>query len=384
MTGRRSLLLLGALGVGAAMTAGYWHASRPRPASGKPDPLPPKAFDPGRTVTLGFIYVGDSADNGYNQSHAMAARALAELPWTRVVEAANVPEDAGVIQVMQRMIEEDGAEFLFPTSYGYFDPHLLAFAPRFPKVHFLHTGGLALPGHPPNISSSYGYIDEAMYLCGIVAAHATAGADLGFIGAIPIPVVLRNINAFTLGARQVHPDTRVHVRFTGGWTLPETELRLTAELEQLGVRAIACHVDSPVHIMRRCESAGVRAIGYHVDQSANAPQQFLTGAEWNWRGMYEQYLQRHLKGESWPTMFRGGLQDETVALSPLAANVPDAARRDVEARLRQARENQLRIYTGPILSNQGEVMIPQGSQRRQDDPWLETMDWFVEGVVTAS
>ncbi len=381
MTKRRSLLVLGALGVGAAMTAGYWKITRPSTEPAPKAPPAPQPFDPGRTVTLGFIYVGDPADGGYNQSHAMAARALGELPWTRVVEAANVAEDAGVTAVMQRMIEKDGAEFVFPTSYGYFDPHLLAFAPRYPKVRFLHTGGLALPGHPPNISSSYGYIDEAMFLCGIVAAHVTGGADLGFVGAIPIPVVLRNINAFTLGARQVHPDTRVHVRFTGGWTVPEAEQQLTADLVGAGAQAIACHVDSPVHVMRQCEALGVHAIGYHIDQSQNAPGQFLTGAEWRWQGMYEQYLRRHLRGESWPTMFRGGLGDGMVALSGFAEAVPPAARQEVEARLQDARKNRLRIYSGPILSNEGEVMIPQGTHRSQDDPWLETMDWFVEGVV---
>ncbi len=375
--------MLGGLAAGAGLAGGYL-ALRP---DGSPNaqlqPAEPP-FDPGRPVTLGFIYLGDGADHGYNQSHASAARALGNLPWTRITEANNVPEDAGVLQVMQRMIEEDGAEFVFPTSYGYFDPHLLAFAPKFPQVRFLHTGGLALPGHPPNISSSYGYIDEAMFLCGIVAAHTVGGADLGFVGAIPIPVVLRNINAFTLGARQVHPDTTVKVRFTGGWFKPEAETAITADLIRTGAQAVACHVDSPVHVMRTCESQGAYAIGYHVDQSKNAPTRFLTGAEWRWRGMYERYVERHLKGESWPTMYRGGLRDGTVALSPLSAQVPAAAHAALEPRLQEARADRLRIYTGPILSNTGEVMIPHGANRRQDDPWLETMDWFVDGVQTTS
>ncbi len=374
MASRRDLLILGALGVGAGLTVKFW------PQVPEPAPTPPASV-PVRDVTVGFIYVGATNDSGYNQSHANAARKLAQFDWINVVEQANVPEDETVIAVMQRMIEEDGAEFVFPTSYGYFDPYLLEFATQYPEVKFLHTGGLALPGHPPNISSSYGYIDEAMFLCGVIAAHTSPKLPMGFVGAIPIPVVRRNINAFTLGARQVNPDAIVHARFTGGWNDPEQEQQRARELFDLGIGTLACHVDSPALLMQMCEQAGVRAVGYHVNQSVNAPTQFITGAEWRWFGMYKDYIQRHLANKDWPTMMRGGLRDGMVALSPLAASAPPVARAQMNKLLRSAEQGQFHIYTGPVLDNQGEVMVPNGMQRRQDDPWLETMDWFVEGVV---
>jgi simple sugar transport system substrate-binding protein len=81
------------------------------------------------------------------------------------------------------MITLDGATLLFPTSFGYFDPHVLKVATQYPKVTFLHAGGLYQEGkHPKNVGSYFGYIDEAQYLAGIVAGHTSRSSKLGFVG----------------------------------------------------------------------------------------------------------------------------------------------------------------------------------------------------------
>ncbi len=71
---------------------------------------------------------------------------------------------------MESMINLDGAKLLFPTSFGYFDPHILKIAEKYPDVKFFHCGGLYVEGkHPKNVGSYFGYIDEAEYVAGIVA-----------------------------------------------------------------------------------------------------------------------------------------------------------------------------------------------------------------------
>ena len=52
----------------------------------------------------------------------------------KVVEEENVPETNAVQKTMQGMIAQDGATLLFPTSFGYFDPHMLAQAAKNPGV----------------------------------------------------------------------------------------------------------------------------------------------------------------------------------------------------------------------------------------------------------
>src|SRR5258708_1316183 len=79
-------------------------------------------------LTVGFIYVGPKDDYGYNQSHAEGAAVIKAMPGVTVVEEEKVPETVDVQKTMESMINLDGATLLFPTSFGYFDPHMLAMA----------------------------------------------------------------------------------------------------------------------------------------------------------------------------------------------------------------------------------------------------------------
>jgi simple sugar transport system substrate-binding protein len=78
------------------------------------------------TATVGFIYVGPKDDYGYNQAHAEGAAVLKGMEGITVVEEENVPETVDVQKTMESMINLDGASLVFPTSFGYFDPHMLA------------------------------------------------------------------------------------------------------------------------------------------------------------------------------------------------------------------------------------------------------------------
>ena len=174
-----------------------------------------------KAMTVGIIYVGPRDDFGYNQAHAEAAAELKKMPGIKVIEEENVPETQAVQKTMQGMISQDGATLLFPTSFGYFDPHMLAIAAKNPAVRFSHCGGMWTEGkHPKNTGSYFGYIDECQFLNGVVAGHMTKSKKLGFVAAKPIPQVLRNINAFTMGARSVDPSITTTAIFTGDWSMP--------------------------------------------------------------------------------------------------------------------------------------------------------------------
>ena len=175
-------------------------------------------------LVVGVIYVGPRGDFGYNQAQAQAAAAIKKLPGVKVVEEENVPETAAVQKTMEAMINQDKASLIFPTSFGYFDPHMLKMAEKYPKVRFAHCGGMWTEGkHPKNTGSYFGYIDECQFLAGVVAGYTSKTKKLGFIAAKPIPQVLRNINAFTMGARSVDPSITTQVIFTGDWSIPVKE-----------------------------------------------------------------------------------------------------------------------------------------------------------------
>ena len=336
-------------------------------------------------ITIGMIYVGPKDDYGYNQAHAQGAAALKKMPGVTIREEESVPETVAVQKTMESMIELDGAALVFPTSFGYFDPHILKVAPKHPDVKFLHCGGLYTEGkHPANVGSYFGYIDEAQYIAGIVAAHTSKTGKLGFIAAKPIPQVLRNINSFTLGAKSVKPTVTTSVIFTGDWSMPVKEAEAANSLIDQGVDVLTCHVDNPKVIVETGEKRGIYSCGYHASQAALAPKGYLTGAEWNWAKVYGDYVALVRAGKPVPHLVRGGLKEGLVICSPYGPAVSDAAKADAEAAKAKFLDGSMVIYKGPIKDNTGKEVIAAGVSMGQTDIALESMGYLVEGVIGAT
>jgi len=333
-------------------------------------------------LTVGFIYVGPKDDYGYNQSHAEGAAAVKKLAGVTVVEEENVPETVDVQKTMESMINLDGAALLFPTSFGYFDPHMLAMAAKYPDVQFRHCGGLWQAGkHPANTGSYFGYIFQGQYLNGVAAGYATKSKKIGFVAAKPIPQVLQNINAFLLGARSVDPAITCQVIFTGEWSLAVKEAEATNALIDQGADVITCHVDSPKVVVETASGRGAFVCGYHANQSPLAPAKYLTGAEWAWGNVYSDFVKKAQAGEKLGNFVRGGLKDGFVKMSPLGPGVSDESRKKFEATLAQMMAGSFSVFKGALKDNKGNVVITADKSYAEDAIELESMSYLVEGVV---
>ena len=327
---------------------------------------------------------GRGDDYGYNQAHALGANSLKSLPGIKVVEEEKVPETDAVEKTIESMINLDGATLLFPTSFGYYNPHMLKMAVKYPKLRFEHCGGLWTDKDPKNAGSYFGYIDEAQHVSGIIAGYASKSGKLGFVAAKPIPQVLRNINAFAMGARIANPKATLQVIFTGDWSMPVKEAEATNSLIDQGAEVITCHVDGPKTVVENAARRGALVSGYHVNQASLAPTSYLTGAEWNWEGLYPRLVKMYTAGETIPNFYRGGLKEGLVKVSPYGVMVGEAARKhadDVKAKLLAGGYT---IFKGPITDNRGKTVVAAGVERSQTDPELEKMDYLVEGVIGAT
>jgi simple sugar transport system substrate-binding protein len=335
-----------------------------------------------KPMVVGFIYVGPKDDFGYNQAHAEAAALAKKVPGLKVVEEENVPETVAVQKSMQGMISQDGAALLFPTSFGYFDPHILALAPKNASVRFAHCGGLWNEGkHPKSVGSFFGYIDECQYLNGVVAGHMSKSKKLGFVAAKPIPQVLRNINAFTLGARSVNPGITTTVIFAGDWSMPVKEAEATNSLADQGVDVFTMHVDGPKVVVETASKRGKMVCGYHASQAKLAPSAYLTGAEWNWIAAYKQIIDAAKSGQPHLNFVRGGLKEGFVKPSPYGAMVSEAARKNADAVKARMMAGAFDIFAGELKDNAGKVVIAKGKSLKQTDIELEGMNYLVEGVI---
>jgi simple sugar transport system substrate-binding protein len=254
-------------------------------------------------------------------------------------------------------------------------------AAKYPHVRFAHCGGLWKQGNPPNIASYFGYIDECQYLDGVVAGHMSKSKKLGFVAAKPIPQVLRNINAFTLGAQSVDPSITTHVIFTGDWSMPVKEAEATNSLVDQGCDVLTCHVDGPKVVIETAEKRGAMSCGYHASQAALAPKGYLTGAEWDWATPYKTLVADAQAGKPQPNLLRGGLKDGFVKMSPYGVKVTPDAKSSADAVKARMMAGEFVIFKGPMKDNKGGSAIAAGTSHVQTDYTLESMNYLVAGVV---
>lgn len=325
-------------------------------------------------ATLGYIYVGPEKDFGYNTSMDVGRQYVQKnLPGTKTLHVENIPETAEVEKVMERMVR-NGASVIFATSYGYLD-YAIALGKKYPKVAFLHAGGLKLGD---NVGTYWANSDDAMYLAGMAAGAVSKSGKLGFVAAFPIPQVIRSINAFTLGAQAMNPNVTTSVVWTGGWLLPAKEAEAANSLIDAGVDVIGEQVDSPMTIAQTAEKRGIHVVGKDVDVSHLAPKAVLTGASWNW-GPTMLKLVKEIQAGTWrPSHVRGDLKDGTVVLDKFGPAVPEATRKTVLAKKDAILAGKFTVWAGPLAGQDGKELLPAGQPLPMER--LEGMNFFVKGV----
>lgn len=212
----------------------------------------------------------------------------------------------------------------------------------------------------------------------MAAGLSTTTNKIGFIAAKPIALVLRNVNAFTLGVKKVNPAAEVRLIITGEWSLPVREAEATNALVDAGCDVIACHVDSPKVVVETAEGRGVKTCGHNASQADLAPKGFITGAELNWGTVYTEYAALIAAGQPLPNVNEGGYDKNMVASSPFGVGASEAAIAAATAAIAETKAG-APIFVGPIKDNTGKVVI-EGTLGLYDGALWGT-DYLVEGVI---
>jgi basic membrane protein A len=328
---------------------------------------------------IGFIFVGAKDDYGYNKAAYLGSEGVEKaLTDYKVLRKENVPETAEAERVMEEMIRS-GAKVIFPTSYGHLDP-ALEVAKRNPDVVFFHQGGLKTS---ENLGTYFGNIWETVYLSGVTAGKMSKSKKLGYIVSFPIPQVLMNINAFTMGARSVDPSITVSAVFTGSWCDPGLQASAANSLLDQGVDVLTQHQDCTKTIIETAERRGAMSVGYHADASELAPNGWLTGAIWNWTKLYTEMattaVEGKFKGSKFDARYRIGIEEGAVELAPFGGSVPDDVKTMVEEKRQAILSGSLHPFEGPVKDQTGAVKIEAGKKPTVEE--LETTDYLVEGVI---
>ncbi|MGV7211143.1 BMP family ABC transporter substrate-binding protein [Oxalobacteraceae bacterium A2-2] len=325
-------------------------------------------------LKVGFVYVGPVGDAGWTYAHDAGRQALEKELGAKVktTYVESVPEGADAERVI-RKLAADGNKLIFTTSFGYMNPTEKV-AKAYPGVVFLHATGFK---QAKNLGTYETNLYEGAYLNGILAGKMSKSKVIGLVASFPIPEVIRNINAYTLGAQSVNPGIKTKVIWVNSWYDPAKERQAAETLVAQGADVLAQNTDSPA-TLQVAQEKGVYAFGWDSDMSKFAPKAHLTAATNNWGGYYIDTAKAVIAGTWKSADTRGGLKEGMVKMSPLNPVVPADAAKIFEEKKAAIAAGKFHPFTGPIKDQSGAVKYPAGTVVPLKD--LLGMNFYVQGV----
>ena len=334
-------------------------------------------------LTAAWIYVGSPSDAGWTHQHDLGRLAVQKYFGSKVktVFKENVPEGPQVTQVINQLVNS-GAKIIFATSFG-FQPAMAAAASKYPTVYFDQATGTALA---KNLGEYDGAGEQGDYLAGMAAGFASKTGKIGFVAPFPIPEVIREIDAYAMGARSVHPGATVRVVWTNSWFDPARERAAAQSLVAAGVDMLGDGVDDPT-VGEVAQANGLKWTGYDSDQNAFAPDAFQTATVYNWNQYYIDQVKTVMNGTWKSEFYYGGFPQGMITYAPLGSTVSAKARSAIAAKAAELKAGTFTPFTGPITKQDGTIGVPAGHtlpvwvQSNPSQLSLFTLNWFVKGVI---
>lgn len=342
----------------------------------KKEAAPAAAAAPAKAEPLkaAFVYVGPVGDAGYSFAHDVGRKYAVEklgdkVQTTFVEKVAEGPDAERVI----RDLVDQGNKVIFATSFGFMDA-MVKVAKDHPDVYFEHATGYKTA---PNLRVYEARFYEGAYLAGVVAGRMTKTNTLGFVASFPIPEVLRNINAYTLGAQSVNPKVKTKVVWVNSWFDPPKETEAAQSLFNQGADVLLQNTDSTA-VLQAAERAGKYAFGWDSDMSAFAPKAHLGSCALIWGVYYEKALGDVLN-KTWKTEeTKWGVKEGMTDFVKVADFVPADVKKLVAEAKEGLRTEQIAVFKGPIADNTGKEVLAKDVVA--DEKWKGAVNFYVKGV----
>ncbi len=329
--------------------------------------------------SVGYVLVGPKNDGGWSMRHYQGFMSL-EKHGYKVGGVEMVPE-AESTKVFLKLARKH--DIVFATSFGYMDGMVKA-AAKAPDTIFLHATGYK--GNKSNMDNYVCHSFQARYLTGIAAGLLTKTNKIGVVGSHPIPEIIRNINALTLGAQTVNPDIEVNIVWINSWFDPPKDMDAAKALLDAGNDILYTTTDSP-SVVTLAQNAWkqhgkeVWSMGNDAPMGSNGPDRYITGMMFNWNVLYKHIVDQLAAGKlKMDQRWAWGLQENCVGLSPWGKNVPGSVINIVETvKMNWINDNMGTYFPfDQGITKQDGSTISAGVLKR---PELESMQYFVKGVV---
>lgn len=353
-------------------------------------------------LNVAMVLIGPHDDGGWSQAHYEGLEYVQQnVDNVHTAYIENVPEGADSEQVF-RSLSRKGFDLVLGTSFGYMDP-MEAVAGEFPDTTYIHISGYK--SNTTNFGNLFGAMEDMKYLAGMLAgsrAKMDGNPKVGYMATFPIPEEIRLGNAIALGMKETCPECTLDVRWIMTWHDPTIEKEAAASLFDAGAQVVFTGADTPA-VADVAQEKGKWGVTYDWSGSCKVDA-CLTAPYWIWGPVYASITEGVRDGtyevgwhyfdmDTGAMGLYGFMEGETP--QPGVSDLPAAdvqLVKDTLARMLAGEFGRFDVFAGPIVDNQGNVVVPGGEKMVQSDldqfppgaPGLECdhcMYWWADGVT---
>lgn len=227
----------------------------------------------------------------------------------------------------------NGYDVVIGHGYEFGDP-AIEVAEMYPDVKFIVTEGEV---EAENVASYVTDCEEGGYVMGMLAAAMSETGKVGYVGPIQGASLVKIMNGFEDGAKEVNPEIEVQTAWTGSFTDTALGKEAAQAMIDNGADVIGhCANESGNGCIAAAKEAGVYATGDSYDQNPLAPETVLSSSVYHISHVVELAFEDVLDGSYAGGIYHFGMADDAVSIAPyhdLEDKIPEEVKTMIDERV---------------------------------------------------
>ena len=236
-----------------------------------------------------------------------------------------------------------GYDLIIGHGFQFGDPAVRV-AEKFPKLHFMATESNS---QSPNMASYVMSCEQGGYLMGILSSSMSKTGKIGVIGGIEQPSIVKELEAFKLGAKKMNPNIIVYEIYLNSFT--DVSAGKDAALSMIGKGAdVLYHVanQAGTGAIKAAEEKGILTCGNSYDQNSIAPNTVMCSTIYNMPTVILTAVEAVKDGTFKGGVTHLGMKEKVVDISSyhsFESKIPDATKKLIEDTKKQIIDGSLTV-----------------------------------------
>lgn len=207
----------------------------------------------------------------------------------------------------------NGYDVVIGHGYEFGDP-AMEVGDQFPDTKFIVTEGEV---SSDNVASYVSKCEEGGYIMGMLAASMSESGKIGYVGPVQGASLVKIMNGFEDGAKEVNPDIEVQTAWTGSFTDTALGKEAAQAMIDNGVDVIGhCANEAGTGCINAAKEAGIYATGDSYDQNDLAPETVLSSSVYHIPHVIELAFASVADGSFAGGIYQFGMKEDAVSVAP--------------------------------------------------------------------